>query len=144
MIDCLPPPAWRTLNARRTGASDTSRQLVNDAKGGTRAMTTDFSTTDAKLLRLGVEMDERWEVEQRIAELDETPQTDADFRAARDRTGVIVKQIAQLEPQSLAGLRVLAKACRWLDEDDYDAKGAQDYEQELRQKVVAGVINLVA
>jgi hypothetical protein len=109
-------------------------------------MTDAFSNTDVQLLRLGFVLDELWEIEQRIAgtdpERDETPVEAAAFRAARDRTGTIVKQIAQFEPHSLAGLRVLARACRWLDSDHYDAEGTQDYERDLRQKVIAGVIEL--
>ena len=42
------------------------------------------TTDDAELLRLGREMDPLWDAEKAIAELDETPETDARFRNARD------------------------------------------------------------
>jgi hypothetical protein len=63
---------------------------------------------DAELLRLGAELDRLWDAEKAIAELEE--KTDADFRAARDRTRQVVEKIAAIPATTLTGLRVKAKA----------------------------------
>jgi hypothetical protein len=108
------------------------------------AMTkSDDTTADAELLRLGAEMDPLWDAEKAIAELDETPETDADFRAARDRTCPIIEKIAAIPATTLAGLHVKAKAVTWIEAADYEPRAVENFEHSLRQEVVAGVLALV-
>jgi hypothetical protein len=97
---------------------------------------------DADLLRLDRELEWLWTVEQTIAGFDQTPEVDAAFEAARDETAIVVRRIAKFEPHTLAGLRVLARACTWIDEDDYWPSGVADFERQLRQRVIASVILL--
>jgi hypothetical protein len=97
---------------------------------------------DAELLRLDRELGWLWTVEQTIAGFDQVPEVGAAFEAARQETALVVRQIALHEPHTLAGLRVLARACTWIDEDDYWPNGVEDYERQLRQRVIAGVILL--
>jgi hypothetical protein len=106
---------------------------------------TDRNTTraEAELLRLGAEMDPLWDAEKAIAELEETPETDADFRAARDRTCPTVEKIAAIPATTLAGLRVKAKAVTWIESDDYEPRPIENFEYSLRQEVVHGVLALV-
>jgi len=97
---------------------------------------------DAELLRLDRELDWLWTIEQTIAGFDQVPEVGAAFEAARQETALVVRQIALHEPRTLAGLRVLARACTWIGEDEYCPNGVEDYESQLRQRVIAGVILL--
>jgi hypothetical protein len=101
------------------------------------------STDDAELLRLGREMDPLWDAEKAIAELDETPETAADFRAARDLTCPIVEKIAAIPATTLKGLHVKAKAVAWIESDDYKPRAVENFEHALRHEVIAGVLALV-
>ena len=107
-------------------------------------MTDGHSTTDdAELLRLGREMDPLWDAEKAIAELDETPETDARFRNARDLTCPIVEKIAAIPATTLKGLHVKAKAVAWIEFDDYEPRPVENFEYSLRQEVIHGVLALV-
>jgi hypothetical protein len=97
--------------------------------------------SDAVLLALGAEFEALWTVEREIADRD--GDVDADFEAAREDTEAVVRQMAGIEPQTLAGLKILARACTWLDSDDYWAIGTEHYEYELRQQVIGGVTRLL-
>ena len=101
------------------------------------------TTDDAELLRQGREMDPLWDAEKAIAELDETPETDARFRNARDLTCPIVEKIAAIPATTLKGLHVKAKAVAWVESDDYEPRAIENFEHALRQEVVAGVLALV-
>jgi hypothetical protein len=96
------------------------------------------TTADAELLCLGAEMDPLWDAEKAIAERDETPKTDADFRAARDRTCPTVEKIAAIPATTLAGLRVKAKAVAWIESDHDEPYPVENFEYSLRQEVVHG------
>ena len=91
------------------------------------------TTDDAELLRLGREMDPLWDAEKAIAELDETPETDARFRNARDLTCPIVEKIAAIPANTLKGLHVKAKAVAWIESDDYEPRPVENFEYSLRQ-----------
>jgi hypothetical protein len=114
--------------------------------GNIHAERSDIITpNDATLLALGARFEELWAIEKEIGARDETPEEGPapEFEAARDRTELVVREIATLDAETLAGLRVQARAATWLDDDDYWAFGVEEYEYRLRQKVAEGVMRLV-
>ena len=140
------PAAWQSEGGgfAMTDAIDITRRtmIAFPVVGAVVVAASATEDPDAELLRLGAELERLWAVEQEIAEFDRTPEVDDAFEAARDTTETVVRKIAQLDAQQLAGLRVQARACAWMDSDDYEPSGVERYEWELRQKVIAGVIAL--
>jgi hypothetical protein len=81
---------------------------------------TSDSTSDARLLQLGEQLDAAWAEASRMGvELDAKDQASGtnedspDYDKAMDRVGVIVDQIRDIPAQTIAGLRVKARAVLW-------------------------------
>ena len=72
-------------------------------------MTDVTDTTAAELLRLGAELTLRMSIEQKIADLDVTEETDARFKAVREKSSALIARIATAPATTLAGLRVKAR-----------------------------------
>ena len=105
-------------------------------------MTDVTDTTDAELLRLGAELTLRMSIEQKIADLDVTEETDARFKAVREKRSALIARIATAPATTLAGLRVKAQAIAWFDFDDWAPRVVEDCEQQLLEQSTAGWIAL--
>ena len=106
-------------------------------------MTNAEHSTDAELLRLAVDLACRMGVEKQIANLDVTQETDAAFKVEREKSSGLIARIAALPATTLAGLCVKAQAIAWFDSDDWAPRSVEDCERQLREQLVAGVIDKV-